>query len=337
MTEPSHTLTPETLAMLATIAEAGSFAAAARRLNLVPSALTYRVRQLEDTLDVLLFDRSARQARPTPAGAELLRESARLLADVDAVARRVRRVATGWEPQLTVIADGIICTGPMLELVEAFYAQRPAPPTRIKLLDGVLSGTLEALTTGRADLALGVAAPLDSQAVPGLQSRELGEMSFIFAVAPHHPLAQAPEPLTDAALHPHRIIAVADSAQRGSLSYGLLPGQDVLTVPTLHTKLQAQLRGLGYGFLPEPLARPHLEAGQLVTRRVARPARTLRTYAVWGGPQQAAHTHPAATPGRALAWWVAQLDSAATRAALLGLAPAATPPSQAPARPALRT
>ena len=69
-------LTPDSLTMLQVIAEAGSFAAAARQLGLVPSALTYRVRQIEDALDVLLFDRSARQARPTEAGAELLRRGA---------------------------------------------------------------------------------------------------------------------------------------------------------------------------------------------------------------------------------------------------------------------
>ena len=69
-------------------------------------ALTYRVRQIEDALDVLLFDRSARKAKPTEAGAELLREGGRLLQDVDAVANRVRRVATGGEPQLTLSIDG---------------------------------------------------------------------------------------------------------------------------------------------------------------------------------------------------------------------------------------
>ena len=95
-------LTPDSLAMLQVIAETGSFAAAARQLGVVPSALTYRVRQIEEALDVLLFDRSARQARPTEAGGELLREGARLLEEVEAVAHRVRRVATGWEPQLTI-------------------------------------------------------------------------------------------------------------------------------------------------------------------------------------------------------------------------------------------
>ncbi len=93
---PATPLTPDSLAMLQVIAETGSFAAAARQLGVVPSALTYRVRQIEEALDVLLFDRSARQARPTEAGSELLREGARLLEEVEAVAHRVRRVATGW-------------------------------------------------------------------------------------------------------------------------------------------------------------------------------------------------------------------------------------------------
>mgnify|MGYP003342853324 FL=1 len=87
MPTPRTVLTPEALAMLQNIAASGSFAAAARDANMVPSALTYRVRQLEDALDVLLFDRSSRQARLTEAGAELLREGARLLADIDEIGR----------------------------------------------------------------------------------------------------------------------------------------------------------------------------------------------------------------------------------------------------------
>ena len=60
--------------MMDAIARTGSFAAAARELGKVPSALTYSVRQLEDALDVLLFDRSSRQAQFTAAGEELLSE-----------------------------------------------------------------------------------------------------------------------------------------------------------------------------------------------------------------------------------------------------------------------
>jgi molybdate transport repressor ModE-like protein len=90
---PRDVLTPNALSLLQSIADAGSFAAAARELGLVPSAVTYRVRQIEDALDVLLFDRASRQAQLTEAGAELLREGARLLQEIDAVSNRVRRDA----------------------------------------------------------------------------------------------------------------------------------------------------------------------------------------------------------------------------------------------------
>ena len=299
-------LTPDSLTMLQVIAEAGSFAAAARQLGLVPSALTYRVRQIEDALDVLLFDRSARQAKPTEAGAELLREGGRLLQDIDAVANRVRRVATGWEPQLTLSIDGVISPHTMLELVEAFYAM--SPPTRLKLRDGIMSGTREALTSGRADLAIGVSNIASD--VAGLQQAPLGDLLFIYVVAPHHPLASMPEPITDAVMLRHRAVAVADSAQRGGMTMGLLGGQDVLTVDTMQAKVQVQLRGLGGGFLPEPMVRPYLEAGRLVARRVARPERNVRVHYAWGGPGFTA-------PGRALQWWLNQLQSPATRRALL--------------------
>ena len=292
--------------MLQVIAEVGSFAAAARQLGLVPSALTYRVRQIEDALDVLLFDRSARQARPTEAGTELLREGERLLRDVEAVAHRVRRVATGWESQLTLSIDGAMSPHTMLELVDAFYAQ--SPPTRLKLREGIMTGTLEALTSGRADLAIGVS--VGASNVAGLQQAPLGDLLFIYVVAPHHPLANAPEPITDATLREHRAVAVADSAQRGGMTMGLLGGQDVLTVDSMQAKIQVQLRGLGGGFLPEPMVRPYVEAGRLVVRKVARPERSVRMHYAWGGPGFTA-------PGRALQWWLNQLQSPATQRALL--------------------
>jgi molybdate transport repressor ModE-like protein len=300
-------LTPDALAMLQAVAGAGSFAAAARQLGLVPSAVTYRVRQMEDALDVLLFDRSSRQAQLTDAGAELLREGERLLHEVDAIANRVRRVATGWESQLTLAVDGVVSSSTVMELAQAFFDL--APSTRLRLRDETLSGTLESLLLGQADLALGVI--LEPGNSIGIQSRPLGELPFVFAVAPHHPLAALPEPLADELLQRHRAVAVADSVQRGAgLTLGLLAGQDVLTVPTMKAKLDAQLRGLGGGFVPEPMARPFVESGRLVVKQVRRPPRVARMAYAWrdGG---------SAGPGRALQWWLRQLESPATRRALL--------------------
>ena len=293
--------------MLQAVALHGSLAAAARALGVVPSALTYRVRQIEDGLDVLLFDRSSRRASLTPAGQELITHGGRILADLDAVAQRVKRVATGWEPQLRIAVEGILCMRTVLELCEAFFA--PNPPTEIKIQTEILSGTWKALSSGRADLAIGAVA--EPNQVAGISSKPLGDMPFVFAVAPHHPLAQCAEPISQAEIALHRAVAVADSTPQGQgLSVNLLTGQSVFTVSSLADKLEAQLRGLGAGYLPQYLAQPYLETGRLVRKRTENTPPTAHLSYAWRS------TAPKA-PGLALAWWLDQLKSNATQAALL--------------------
>ena len=316
--ERSHALTPEALTMMDAIARTGSFAAAARELGKVPSALTYSVRQLEEALDVLLFDRSSRQAQFTAAGTELLNEGRRLLQEVDAVADRVRRVASGWETQLSISVEDILSMPTLFELVEAFCqscgvrpdGEREAPATRLRLRTDVLTGTWEALITRQVDLAVGVAGHYSNPG--GIELRPLGEVAFVFCVAPHHPLVGAAEPLTDGHLVHHRAVAVADSAQRlAPMTVNLLPGQDVLTVPHMRAKVEAQMRGLGCGFLPETLVRPHLEAGRLVKKITTRGAYAATLHYAWR-----AERGPLGL-GRALQWWLTQLESPITRRALL--------------------
>jgi DNA-binding transcriptional LysR family regulator len=318
MTDRRNVLTPEALAMMDSIARTGSFAAAARELGKVPSALTYSVRQLEDALDVLLFDRSSRQAQLTAAGEELLFEGRRLLDEIDAVANRVRRVASGWETQLEISIDDLISQPTMFELVEAFCSVRPdeapdgrtrGPATRLRLRTEVLAGTWEALVSGRADLAIGFSTGFANPG--GIEIRPMGEVRFVFVVAPHHALANAAQPIVDAQLVLHRAVAVADSAQRMTpVTMNLLPGQDVLTVSTLRAKLEALLRGLGCGYVPEPMARPHLEAGHLVVRATQREHIVPLHYA-WRAERGAIAL------GRALQWWLQQLESPVTQRALV--------------------
>ncbi len=340
MSDPRNVLTPDALLMMDVIARTGSFAAAARELGKVPSSLTYSVRQLEDALDVLLFDRRSRQARLTAAGTELLHEGRRLLEQMDAVANRVKRVATGWETQLTIAVDGVISRLTMFELCEAFYALNPqgqhgssgprdghaatvpatlgSPGTRLRLRTEVLAGTWEALINGQADLAIGVG--LESTSTPaGVQTKELGSVEFVYALAPHHPLAAAAAPLTDAELMRHRAVAVADSAQRLTpLTVNLLPGQDVLTVSSMQHKIEALLRCMGSGFVPEPMVREHISSGRLVVKTLARALRMPKIGYAWRMPDPAA-PGAARKPqlGLALRWWLGQLDSPATRVALL--------------------
>jgi len=308
-------LTPEALAMMDSIARAGSFAAAAREMGKVPSALTYSVRQLEEALDVLLFDRRSRQAELTAAGQELLIEGRRLLQEMDAVANRVRRIATGWESELTVAVDDAVARRALFDLMEAFY-QLPVdetagaaigPPTRLKLRIEVLSGTWEALLSGQADLAIGTSAQPPGASV---FCERLGDMEMVFCVAPHHPLAREGGMLSASKIAGHRIIAVADSARSlAPMTVGVMPGQEVLTLPSMAAKLEALMRGLGCGSLPATMVRRHIEAGRLVAPPTYQERRVFPMHYAWRNTGQ--------PPAKALAWWLSQLQSAKTRQALV--------------------
>ena len=125
MTDRHHVLTPEALLMTDTIDRAGSFAAAARELGKVPSALTYSVRQLEDALDVLLFDRSRQASSPPQAGNCCVKAPA----------------ASAWMPWPTASSawprlrkpehrhiGQAVAPKPLFDLIEAFYELQPHPP-----------------------------------------------------------------------------------------------------------------------------------------------------------------------------------------------------------------
>jgi DNA-binding transcriptional LysR family regulator len=286
-------LSLDALLVIDAIDRKGSFAAAAHELHRVPSAITYTVQKLEEDLDVLLFDRRGHRAKLTAAGCELLNEGRHLLRAAGDLEARVKRVATGWEAELRIACDGIIPARAMLELARDFHAQSTA--TRLRFATEVLGGCWDALVSGRADLVVGVSG--EGPAGGGYQTRRLGEIEWVFAVAPTHPLAAAAEPLTRADILAHRAIVVADSSRNlPPRTTGLLSGQDTLTISDATAKLQAQAMGLGVGYLPHCLAADAVARGELVIRRTEEPKVSQMLSLAW----RTAHR------GKALKWFVEQ-------------------------------
>ena len=83
---------------------------------------------------------------------------------------------------------------------------------------------------------------------------------------------------------------------------GLLFGQDTLTVPDMRSKLALQVAGLGFGFLPEPLARGAIRAGLLVERQVDEPRAAETIHLAWRSGEE----------GAALAWWIERMNRPGT-------------------------
>lgn len=285
----------DALIVLDSIARCGSFAAAAKELYRVPSSITYAIQKLEDNLEVTIFDRHGHRAHLTPAGEALLREGRDLLALADGVERNIKRVATGWEAELRIAVGDLIPYAKVLDLCEAFY--KIAPDTRLRLSTEVLGGTWDALVSGRADLVIG--APGDGPPGGGYALHPLGEVKFVFVVAPHHPLAKEKEPLTNDIIRKYRAVAAADSSRGlAPRTVALLPGQQVLTVADLYQKADAQKRGLGIGHLPRHLIEADIATGDLLVKATEDGASTLHMiYYAWRTRHQ----------GKALNWFKQQM------------------------------
>jgi hypothetical protein len=117
------------------------------------------------------------------------------------MANRVKRVATGWEPQLTIAVDSVIARATVMELCEAFFATRAAHPPAAARRNPVRhagGADLRARPTWRW------AWPWHGQPRRACSAGPWASVSFIFAVAPHHPLATGPALLTDEMLRQHR-------------------------------------------------------------------------------------------------------------------------------------
>jgi DNA-binding transcriptional LysR family regulator len=297
-------LTLEALEVLDAIDRRGSFAAAAAELHRVPSAITYSVRQLEESLDVPLFDRSGHRALLTEAGRTLLEQGRQLLRAVADIECRVAQVAKGWESELRIAVDTIIGMDRLYPLVADFYAAESG--TRLRFLHEVLGGTWDALASGRADLAIGASG--DAPAGAAYATRPLGRVEMALVAAPAHPLARESGPITPAMLLAHRAVSIADSSRLlPPRTLGLLSGQDVLTVPTLEAKIAAHAAGLGVGWVPRAVAERERQAGRLTILDAEAPRPPADIVLAW---------RPALA-GKATKWFVKRLDDPAVAASLL--------------------
>lgn len=279
-------ITFEVLKILDTIARHDSFAAASEELHRVPSALTYSIKKLEQDLGVVLFDRSGYRTRLTPLGYELLEGGRALLQQGQALESKIR-TGKSLEPQVISLAYDDVFTFECLEpvLIDFFNEM---PDISLRLSAEILNGSLDALETGRADLSIAALSDLPHDSV--YQYISLGYIPFVFVVAPHHPMANAPEPLSTSDIQAHRIIQVSDtSTQLPRLSSGYSPGLRSFVVPSMRSKLLAQLAGLGIGFLPKYMAQPYIEQGLLIEKTVERPKMGGRFVLAWN-PTNASET-----------------------------------------------
>jgi len=156
------------------VIEAGSFSAAARALDMSPSAVSKLVARLEQRLGTRLLQRSTRQLQLTPEGCAFYERGLRVLADLDEAERCASAHA---EPRGRLRVNANVPFGHhfLLPLLPAFLARHPQVAVDLVLTDEVID-----LLEQRTDVAVR-AGPLKSSS---LVARRLGATRMMIVAAP---------------------------------------------------------------------------------------------------------------------------------------------------------
>ncbi|WP_431304190.1 LysR family transcriptional regulator [Sediminicoccus sp. BL-A-41-H5] len=252
-------LTLDQFTVFVAIAEAGSFAGAARRLGRAQSAVTYAVQKLEEQTGLPLFDRSAYRPVLSEAGRALLPRARRVVEDVAAYRRQAAGIAQGVEPELTVALSSLaplVLVTPALGRLHAGY-----PGVQLRLLIQPDEQATASLAEGEADLALA----LDLPGLPAWAERiPITDLRMVFVAAREHPLARLDGPLSPEVLGEHLQVAVSvERAARRGRDHGVV-GINRWYVQDVATKLALLRAGLGWGSMPRALVEEDLAAGRMV-------------------------------------------------------------------------
>ena len=275
----SPRITLEQWQALVAIVDAGSYEAAARAMPKSQSALSYAIQRIEHLLGVQVFERQGRRAVLTPTG-ELLQRRARVLLDeAGGVERSAASLSAGWEAEIRIACEIVFPSVLLLESLDRFG--RESPHTRIEVVESVLAGTAEALTTRNADLAVASMVPA------GFVGEPLARLRLVLAASPSHPLHKLGRPVSLRDLKRHRQLVVRESYSKRATRVTVEATQR-WTVGHVATSVTAATLGFGYGWYPDERIRRELEAGTLKPLPLAEGGdRYAELYLVFGDRENA--------------------------------------------------
>lgn len=256
------------------IAERGSFRAAASHLNLSQTALSHRIRKLEESLGTPLLLRTTRQVSLTAAGTALLPRARRIFEELGAAIDEARVDPSEGDEQVAVGCLPTVAAHCMPAVIGAFAKRHPN--IRVRVHDNSASEIADKVQSGEAEFGVTIVAANRWD----LELKPVVKEPFVLVSHRSMPLAGAAS-LTWAQLQGQPLVRVsAETGNRILIDDALGARRETLTwryeVQRVITAISLVRAGIGYAIVPQ-LALGGVDAGDLVAVPLRSPAvsRTL--------------------------------------------------------------
>ena len=252
----------EELHTFVVVAQLRSFSAAAEVLHKTTSAISYRIKILEDRLGVALVERTTRSVSLTPSGEMLLEKASQMLEWQQSIPEELKQIRDGIEPHFTLVVNNLLYDAKaaaklLLHLHEKF------PGTVFKIQKAVYMGVWDAMQYGGGQAAFG--APGFHTISDDFRAEPMGIINWVLVAAVDHPVTKQNGAVTFDVLRQYPVINIEDTSLKlQKRSPWRLTGQQELIVPDMETKIDCHSEGLGIGFLPKSIAFEAIRAQKLV-------------------------------------------------------------------------
>ena len=252
----------DTMRAFVRVVEAGSFTKAAATLHMSRTTVTQLVQQLEARLQLKLLNRTTRKVNVTEDGAVYYERIIRLLAELDDVETGLPNASSAPQGQLRVDVPSPLATMILVPALPQFHARYPD----IQFDMGASDRKVD-LIGDNVDCVVRGGEITDQSLVV----RRVGELQLGVYAAPEY-LERNGSPLHPDELQDshHRIVRYRWSGN-GSFPYSMhrngesvqISGRHVLAIDDGNAYLAAGLAGLGVLWLPDYMAKGHVERGVL--------------------------------------------------------------------------
>lgn len=253
MYRPKTTL--EQWRILQAVVDYGGYAKAAEYLNKSQSSLNHAVAKLQGLLGVQLLEVKGRKAYLTSACEVMLRRSRYLTDNVEALESLAVNINQAWEPEITMAIDLAFNKHLIYPALEVFLPESRG--SRLTILDTVLTGTDDAITKHKVDLAI-------SHRIPkGFLGEPFSEVTFVAVCHPEHPITDIPSPIDPEALSKHLQIVIKDTSSAPKEHSGWLKSENRWTVSQFTTAIELLENKMGFCWIPEHLVTNKIAQGTL--------------------------------------------------------------------------
>jgi len=241
--------------------EEGSFSAAARALDLTPSAVSKQINRLEDRLNVRLFNRTTRQLSLTEAGRAFYGRCTRIVADIDAAEEAVHSLHNTVRGVLRVSATVAFARVQVVPRLATFLARYPELSIHFELTDRSVDLVEEGI-----DVAIRLSEQVDD---PSLVARKLAVNRRMICAAPAY-LARRGMPASPEALREHNCLTLYNVTSFNEWEFEAADSSRKIRVAgsfsanNADALYQAVLAGIGLARLSLFLVEPDIKAGRLV-------------------------------------------------------------------------